>query len=141
MPPEPEPSSGAEARPFVEPEPPPPPPEPEPMPAGQADAIASAVVAFFQSGVQALFLRNPDLAARINVDKVQEVLPMVSALVHASAKQCAIKYNVRIPYQAELITAAAVGIACFGHWGTVRPPANDETAGPRIVRDVRDGVA
>jgi hypothetical protein len=112
-----------ENEPDAKPEPfatPPPPPEaapPPPMSAAEAAPFALGVTKFFEAGAAlALIGHAPELAAMgVDVTELLEKhMSTVSAVVYKSAENVAQKYNLRIPYQDEMVVAGAIGVAAFG---------------------------
>lgn len=118
----------------------------------EAQMIGKAVAAYVGLGWSRLAERHSaELAALAPPEQHGAMLGAGVAFVEQSATRLALKYNIRIPYQDEIVVAGAVGTATYGLFGkpknenknapASRAKAANPTPEPKRDRDVSPDVA
>lgn len=138
----------AKPEPFATPTPPPAEIAPPPVTATDVAPVVELTMQFIKAGTAIAFLAYAPELAPLGIDGNQPMHPKIEEVVQKSVEAVCIKYNIRVPYQDELVVATAVGVAAFGftrgrkrliemHTGGVTKPepvdastapANDENA-------------
>lgn len=110
---------GQEGEPFAPPPPEPPKEEKPPLTDDEVAGVALGILGYWKWGVAALVQKNPDLLGLLQQlpPEMQAAMPKVDAFVYSSAVRVCQKYRLRVPYQDELVVAAAIGLASFGLFG------------------------
>lgn len=126
----------AEPEPFAPPPPEPAPTAPPPLTAVDVAPIVEMTMQFIKAGCAVAFLAYAPELAPLGIDGTKPMHPTVEQVVHKSVEAVCMKYNIRVPYQDELVVCTAVGVAAFGFTRgrarleeraktPVAPPANE----------------